>query len=180
MIPDLRIRKIAARQVAFINLNTTRSLYRRADKQVGWLGPSERQVSFILSVSVGMAALTDAAPPSRRQQNRLWDSDAWSCPDPERCVRCDCALSCPSTPAAGVVKFILDNQAAGYEDDDREDSPDEDGERWFTVGCRRPYQYEPLAQEDLDREDEDERDDLAVLFVEEKTALLVADGEDER
>ena len=138
-----------------------------------------RQVSFILSVSVGMAALTDAAPPSRRQQNRLWDSDAWSCPDPERCVRCDFAVSSPSTPAAGIVKFILDNQAAGCEDDDHEDSPDEDGERWLMVGCRKPYQYEPLAQEDLDREDDDE-EELAVLLVEEKTALLVGDGEDER
>jgi hypothetical protein len=40
------------------------------------------------------------------------------------------------------------------------------------VGCRKPYQYEPLAQEDVDREDDDEGEELAVL--------LVADGEDER
>ncbi|GFG36919.1 hypothetical protein Cfor_05364, partial [Coptotermes formosanus] len=126
-----------------------------------------------------MAALTDAAPPSRRQQNRLWDSDAWSCPDPERCVRCDCAVASPSTPAAGIVKFILDNQAASYEGDDHEDSPGEDGERWFMVGCRRPYQYEPLAQGVLDREEGDGEDELAVLLVEEKTSLVVADDEDE-
>jgi hypothetical protein len=48
------------------------------------------------------------------------------------------------------------------------------------VGRRKPYQYEPLAQEDLDRADDDEGDDLAVLLVEEKTALLVDVGEDER
>lgn len=180
MVPDLTNKKNCSAPSRSINLNITRSLYRRTDKQVGWLGPSERQGSFILSVSVGMAALTDAAPLSRRQQNRLWDSDAWSCPDPERCVRCDCAVPSPSTPAAGIVKFILDNQAAGYEDDDHDDGPDENGESWFLVGCRRPYQYEPLAQGDLDQEEDDEEDELAGLLLEEETTLVAAHDEDER
>jgi hypothetical protein len=136
-----------------------------------------------------MAALTDAAPPSRRQQNRFWDSDAWSCPDPQRCVRCcDCALTSPSTPRAGVVNFILDNQAADFED--HEDIQEEDDERWFLVGYRRPYQYQPLVQrdEELDVDDEDEEeeeneeeeDELTVLLLEEKTTLTLPVDEDER
>lgn len=136
-----------------------------------------------------MAALTDAAPPSRRQQNRFWESDAWSCPDPQRCVRCDSAVTSPSTPGAGVVNFILDNQAADCEDEDHGSSPEEDSERWFLVGCKRPYQYEPLVQgdadlgeddEEEDEEEEAEDDELDVLLREQKSSLLVPVDEDER
>jgi hypothetical protein len=132
-----------------------------------------------------MAALTDGVLSSRRQQNRIWDSDAWSCPDPQRCVRCDRAVTSPSAPGAGVVNFVLDNRAAGCEDDDRDVSPEEDAERWFLVGCKRPYQYHPLVKEefDVDHEDGDdaeEEDELAVLLLADKMTLLLPVDEDER
>jgi hypothetical protein len=136
-----------------------------------------------------MAALTDAAPPSRRQHSNFWESDAWSCPDPQRCVRCDCAVTSPATPGAGVVDFVLDNQAADCEDVEQEGSPEEDSERWFLVGCKRPYQYEPLLQggadfeeddDEEEEEDDDDDDELGAMLLEQKSTLLVPVDEDER
>jgi hypothetical protein len=82
---------------------------------------------------------------------------------------------------------VLDNQAADCEDGDHEGSSEEDNERWFLVGCKRPYQYEPLVQGDADFEEndeeedeEDEDDELDVLLLEQKSTLLVPVDEDER
>lgn len=134
-----------------------------------------------------MAALTDGTPSSRRQQNRIWDSDAWRCPDPKLCVRCDCALPSPSTPGAGIVNFVLDNRAADCEDEDSDGDLEEVDERWFLVGSKRPYQYQPLVKGDgefdVDHEDgdnEEEEDELAVLLLEDKITLLLPVDEDER
>ncbi|KDR16758.1 hypothetical protein L798_09286 [Zootermopsis nevadensis] len=133
-----------------------------------------------------MAALTDAVLSSRRQQNPIWDSDTWSCPDPQRCVRCDCAITSPSTPGAGVVNFVLDNRAADCEDEDGVCSLEDDAERWFLVGCKRPYQYQPLVKGggefDVDHEDGDNEveEELAVLLLEDKMTLLLPVDEDER
>ncbi|KAJ9577151.1 hypothetical protein L9F63_006273 [Diploptera punctata] len=118
-----------------------------------------------------MAALTDAPPASRR-----WDPDAWSCPDPQRCVRCDCSVSSPSTPGAcftkGSISYILDNQCVD------DNTSHEEQQDWLILGSNRPYQYQPLdhgieqvLEEDDEEDGEDDDDDLSLLLLEDKCLL---------
>jgi hypothetical protein len=89
------------------------------------------------------------------------------------------------------VDFVFDNQAADCEDEEHEGSLEENSERWFLVGCKRPYQYEPLVQggadfegDDVDDEEEEEEQEddseLGALLLEQKSTLLVPVDGDER
>jgi hypothetical protein len=85
------------------------------------------------------------------------------------------------------VDFVLDNQAADCEDEEQHDGLEADSERWFLVGCKRPYQYEPLVQggadleeDEEEEEEEEDEDELGALLLEQKSALLVPVDEDER
>ncbi|PSN39618.1 hypothetical protein C0J52_13805 [Blattella germanica] len=123
-----------------------------------------------------MATLTDAVRPSSSSSaaSRRWDPDAWSCPDPERCVRCDCSVASPSTPGAGVVNFILDNQAVT----DFIPHIQEDVDQCLVLGCGRPYQYQPLKQQCNTEEEDPEDEEELLLLLGDKT-LLLSSSQDE-